>query len=373
MLKVLDIGLFNMKKNAPLLIEKLVPKEIRDLSPYNVPSSEGMLKLDAMENPWTWPDSLVARWIDRLSSAEINRYPSADAGSLKLAIRKQMGVKDQYDILLGNGSDELIQLLIMLVAQSGRPILGVEPSFVMYKTIAKWLNVKYVAVPLNVDFQLDEVALNNEIESSNPAIIFIAQPNNPTGNLFDIDSIKLVIEKSSGLVVIDEAYTAFSDSDLSNLLDDYSNVLIMRTLSKVGLAGLRLGLLFGSPDWIAEINKVRLPYNINVLTQLSTEFALENFEVFEAQTDQLRKNRDLLFQELSVVPGLQVWPSSANFLLVRCLDMDAVYFHRELKNQGILVKILHGSHPHLDQCLRINVSSQEENNKLLEALKLVIK
>ena len=350
------------------LIEALVPEGIRAIQPYKVADATGMVKLDAMENPWHWPDAMVEEWMAQLRSVDINRYPSASAPNLKAAIRKQMGVSDTDDILLGNGSDELIQIISMMVSQAGRPIMALEPSFVMYKMVAMWMGVPFVPVTLDQNFQINLVDTLAAIASERPSVIFIAQPNNPTGNLFDLASIKSIAAASEGLVILDEAYTAFSDSDLLPMLAEFPNVLVMRTLSKVGLAGLRLGMLIGSKAWIAELDKLRLPYNINVLTQLSTEFAIKHFHVFEAQTQTIRENRTRLFDALSAMQGLRVWPSAANFLLVKTERVPAKTVFERLRSHGILVKILDGAHPLLKDCLRINVSSIEENDMLLKAM-----
>lgn len=350
------------------MIEALVPAEIRAIQPYKVADATGMVKLDAMENPWSWPESMVEDWMEQLRLVNINRYPSASAPQLKAAIRKQMGVADGDDILLGNGSDELIQMISMMVSQSDRPIMAFEPSFVMYRMVAMWMGIPYVPVALDDKFDINLSVTLAAIAAEKPAVIFIAQPNNPTGNLFDLDSIKSIAGACDGLVVLDEAYTAFSDSDLLPLLSEFPNVLVMRTLSKIGLAGLRLGMLIGSASWIAELDKFRLPYNINVLTQLSTEFAIKHFHVFEEQTQVICANRTKLFDAVGAMPGLKVWPSAANFLLVKSEVVPARDLFEALKAQGVLVKILDGAHPLLAQCLRINVSSDEENAQLLNAM-----
>ena len=321
-----------------------------------------------MENPWNWPESMVEEWMQQLRLVNINRYPSASAPQLKAAIRNQMGVSEGDDILLGNGSDELIQIISMMVSQNGRPIMALEPSFVMYRMVAMWMGIPFVPVPLDDNFQINLSHTLAAIASEKPSVIFIAQPNNPTGNLFDLGSIRSIASASDGLVILDEAYTAFSDSDLLPMLAEFPNVLVMRTLSKVGLAGLRLGMLIGSKSWIAELDKFRLPYNINVLTQLSTEFAIKHFHVFEEQTRIIRDNRTKLFDALGAMPGLKVWPSAANFLLVKSESLPARGLFEALKAQGVLVKILDGAHPLLAQCLRINVSSDEENTMLLKAM-----
>ena len=356
-------------------VARLINPTVQGLKAYKVPKTEGAIKLDAMENPFPWPETMRSDWLQRLDSAELNRYPLPGADGVKDQLRQTMGIDDAYGILFGNGSDELIQIIAMAVngGAGGNKILAPEPGFVMYGMVAKFLGMEYVGVPLTDEFELDLEVFLGEIEQQDPALIFLAQPNNPTGNLFGEEKIRRIIEQANGLVVIDEAYLAFTDSDLLPLLDDYSNVVVMRTLSKVGLAGLRLGMLIGHPRWLGEFDKVRLPYNISVLTQISAQFALEHYDVLAEQTEQLRVNRGAVLSQLqtdAAFKGIQVWPSEANFLLIRVDDAPEV--HRALKEEGVLVKLLHGAHPLLSHCLRVNVSSEAENQAFLAAFAKVL-
>ncbi len=353
-------------------VERLVRPEVRALTAYKVPPATGMVKLDAMENPYVWPDSVKQAWLDRIAQVEINRYPEPAAQAVKDGLRRVMAIPAEFDLLLGNGSDEIIQILAMAVAGDDCCIMAPEPSFVMYKMIATFCRIDYVGVPLDSQFDLDLAAMLEVVERQQPALIFLAQPNNPTGNLYSVEKIRRIAEASTGLVIVDEAYTAFTDADSLHLLNDYDNLLIMRTLSKVGLAGLRLGLLVGRPQWLGELEKLRLPYNINTLTQASAVFALEHFDVLRQQTEQLRIARAELLQGLQALSGLQVWPSEANFLLVRVIDRSVVDLHQGLKQAGVLVKMLDGSHPSLAGCLRINVSTAQENRLLLDTLALLL-
>ena len=353
-------------------VKKLIRQEILDLSAYPVPDASGMIKLDAMENPYTWPAIAKESWADLLKELPLNRYPSASADQVKDALKESMGVKPEYDVLLGNGSDEIIQLLAMAIAKPGATILAPEPGFVMYKMIATFCGLNYVGVPLTDDFELNEAAMLAAIQESNPELIFLAQPNNPTGNLWDKDVVTKVIEASSGLVVMDEAYTAFTDADHLELLEKYDHVLVMRTLSKVGLAGLRLGLIIGSQEWLTELDKIRLPYNINMLTQASALFALENFDMLVMQTEQLRVDRLLLMKDLSSIDGVTVYPSEANFVLIRTPEGLARPWFEALKEKGILIKCLDGGHPLLANCLRITVGTTDQNERLINELKEVV-
>ncbi|HCS29714.1 MAG TPA: histidinol-phosphate transaminase [Spongiibacteraceae bacterium] len=351
------------------LVERWVRPEIRALQAYVVPPSEGLLKMDAMENPYSWPDSMVADWQQRMQGASLNRYPDANSTALKARLREVMGIADDSDVLLGNGSDEIIQLLAMAVAGQNRLLLAPEPGFVMYRMIATAVGMRYSGVPLDTDFDLDVAAMLAVIEREQPALIFLALPNNPTGNLFSAERVRAVIEASQGLVVLDEAYTAFTEADHLDLLQ-YPNVLVMRTLSKVGLAGLRLGILVGHREWLQELDKLRLPYNINVLTQISAEFALDHFDVLMAQTSDIRKQRGELYGALQQLDGVQVWPSEANFILLRCDQARAV--HEHMKSSGVLIKCLDGAHPALQNCLRFTVGAPADNAHMLEAFRAAL-
>jgi len=352
-----------------VLIDKLIRPEIRALNAYHVPEASGLIKLDAMENPYSLPETLAAEWREQLRSAELNRYPDPTARQLQHQLREAMGIPHDMALLLGNGSDELIQMLALAVSAPGRTILSVEPSFVMYRMIGLFAGINYVGVPLHAeDFSIDVLAVLEAIERTQPALIYLAYPNNPTGNLFNAEDMVRIIEAAPGLVIVDEAYSPFTDASFLGLLGKWSNLLVMRTVSKMGLAGLRLGYLIGAPEWLNEIDKVRLPYNINVLTQLSATFALQHKTVFDAQTQAIRLERSHLFSALSSLTALHVYPSEANFILVRTPPEQAERIFAELKARGILIKNLHGAHPLLQDCLRLTVGSPKENAALLAAL-----
>ncbi|KHD09607.1 histidinol-phosphate aminotransferase [Candidatus Thiomargarita nelsonii] len=341
--------------------------EIQQLSAYHVPEPGEAIKLDAMENPYQW--DLIDKWLQTLQSAALNRYPDPAAREVKQQLRAVMQIPDTMEVILGNGSDELIQMLALTLNGKGRILLAPEPSFVMYRLIAQVVGMQYVGVPLNPNnFSLDRVAMLDAIKTHQPALVFLAYPNNPTGNLFALEDIEAIIETTPGVVVIDEAYAPFTDK--SFMSREYSNVLVMRTVSKLRLAGLRLGLLAGPQDWLEQIDKTRLPYNINVLSQISAVFALQHYGVLEKQTRQIRADRADLLEQLKAIRGVQVWPSETNFILFRVADALAVF--NELKKQGILIKCLHGSHPFLENGLRVTVGTPEENRAFLQALREII-
>jgi histidinol-phosphate aminotransferase len=351
-------------------VQQLIRPEIRAIEGYHVPENTGLIKLDAMENPYSWPDDLIQLWLLEMQSAahDINRYPDPQAKGVKARLREVMSIPEHLEIILGNGSDELIQLLAMAVATPDSSIVAPVPSFVMYELIARFAGMKFCGVDLDADFDLNVDAIMQTLADTDPALLFLALPNNPTGNLFSEDRLRRVITAFPGIVVLDEAYTPFTDADYLPWVDEYPNVVVMRTLSKVGLAGLRLGILIGQPELLFEIDKLRLPYNVNVLTQCSAEFALRHFSVFSGQADEIRSSRRRLLSELQGIPGLQVWPSEANFLLVTCLKGRATDLFEQLKTRGLLVKSLHGAHPRLDNCLRFTVGTVEQNQRLVAEL-----
>jgi histidinol-phosphate aminotransferase len=350
------------------LLEWIRP-EIRALSAYHVPDAADLIKLDAMENPYPWPGELVDDWLQVLRSTSLNRYPDPDAQRLKQRLRTAMAIPAGRDLLLGNGSDELIQMILMALAGSGRCVLAPAPSFSMYKMIATFVGVDCVEVPLDVgDFSLDMPAMLAAIERHQPAVVFIAYPNNPTGNLFSREDICRVIESAPGFVVVDEAYHAFASDSFFSHLDRYENLLVLRTLSKMGLAGLRLGLMVGSRDVLAEFNKIRLPYNINSLSQASAEFALAHHVLLEQQTAKIVEDRETLLQQLDVMLGVEAFPSDANFILFRVPAGQAQPVFDGLKERGVLIKNMHGSSPLLEDCLRVTVGTPMENVAFVEAL-----
>ncbi len=346
--------------------------EILAETAYHVPAAEGMIKLDAMENPYHWPEAMVEVWLEHLRRAHPNRYPNPQAPALKAALRHYAQIPETADILLGNGSDEIIQIVLLaLVGQPSACVLAPEPTFVMYQQLAKWLNLDFIGVPLKADFALDLDAMLAAIARHRPKVVFLAYPNNPTGNLFDETAILKIIRHAPGLVVVDEAYAPFAQTTFMDRVGKFGNLVVMQTLSKLGLAGLRLGFLAGPRVWLEQFDKLRLPYNINVLTQLSAEFALTHREVFEQQIARIRADREILLAELGTLPQVEVFPSATNFILLRVPDADRVFEH--IRQQGILIKNLNSAGGLLRDCLRVTVGTGAENQAFLSALCTALK
>ncbi|MCC6474632.1 MAG: histidinol-phosphate transaminase [Burkholderiales bacterium] len=354
-----------MKRSESPSPQSVIREDIRALAAYTVHPAQGMVKLDAMENPYGLPGWLREELARAVAGAQINRYPDPEAPALKALLRRTMDLPQGFDILLGNGSDEIIAMVISAVARPGAVVMAPTPAFAMYRMSAILAKAEFVGVPLAPDFSLDAQSMLAAMQERRPGVVFVAYPNNPTGNLFDEAAVCRVIEAAPGLVVLDEAYHVFAGRSFMSRLREYPNLLVLRTLSKLGLAGLRLGYAVAQSDWIREIDKVRGPYNVGVLTQAVAQAILEHAQVLQEQAAAIRVERERLFAELRRLPGVEVFPSEANFLLLRVPDAEAAF--QGLLARGVLVRNLHGSHPLLDQCLRFTVGTPSENALLLAA------
>jgi histidinol-phosphate aminotransferase len=355
------------------LIANIIRPEILNRAAYNVADSAGYIKLDAMENPYPLPPEMREALAQRLADVALNRYPVPTYASLKQRIRDKLGVPAGFDVLLGNGSDELISLLSVACAKPGAVVLAPEPCFVMYAISAELAGMKFVGVPLKPDFALNREAMLAAIAQHKPAITYLAYPNNPTGNEFDADDMVAIIRAvgDQGLVVVDEAYQPFANDSFMRRLSEFKNLVVMRTVSKLGLAGIRLGYMSASPELLVEIDKVRPPYNVNVLTQAAAEFMLDHMQVLDAQAAAIREERARLSAALAALPEVEVFPSAANFLLFRIVsqELDTNSVLNGVLQHKVLIKNVSKMHPLLKNCMRVTVSTPEENRLFLEALK----
>jgi len=353
--------------------------DVRAMSAYHIQPSQGLLKMDTMENPFRLPDDLQKALGERLGALEINRYPGERLEVLKQMLKDYAGAPAGSAVLLGNGSDEIITLLALATAQpsaAGRAtMLAPMPGFVMYPLSAQLQGLDFVGVPLTADFDLDVPAMQAAIAEHKPAITYIAYPNNPTATLWPEDQVQAVIDavaQIGGLVVMDEAYQPFASrswiSQMRAHPERNAHVLLMRTLSKFGLAGARLGYLIGPAAIVNELDKVRPPYNISVLNCETAIFALEQADLYAAQAQAIRAERQPLIDALRALDGVEkVWPSEANMVLLRVRDAGAA--QAAMKQRGVLVKNVSAMHPLLANCLRLTVGTREENAQMLAALK----
>ncbi|MDO4433346.1 MAG: histidinol-phosphate transaminase [Alysiella sp.] len=350
------------------MILELVRPEIRAMSAYHVADvSEDCIKLDAMEVPYSLPENLRQALAKKLVDAPINRYPNPTRSGLQETLRSTFAIPDKAQIALGNGSDELIQLLTMLVAKPDAVMLSLEPSFVMYRHNAALFGMKHIGVPLNPDLTLNRQAVLDAIIEHQPALIFLAYPNNPTGVPFNREDVEAIIQAATGIIVIDEAYGAFSDDSFLSQAGQPENLVVLRTLSKIGFAGLRIGYAAGDPSLMNELAKITPPYNMNTLSLTAATFALQHMDAVNAHIDILKAERERMASELAMLPESQVFVSQANFITVRLPDAPTAF--EALKAEKIWVKQLSGSHTLLENCLRLTIGTPEENNRVLVVLR----
>jgi len=348
--------------------------DVRAMHAYTVQAADGLLKMDAMENPFGLPPALQAALGQRLGALALNRYPGPRTEVLRDALARHAGMPEGCALVLGNGSDELISLVALACARPGAQVLAPLPGFVMYGMSAQLQGLGFTGVALTPDFALDAAAMEAAIAQHRPAITYIAYPNNPTATLWDDAAVLRTIDAAGaqgGIVVIDEAYQPFASRTwLDRMRAEparHGHVLLMRTLSKFGLAGVRLGYLIGPAALVQEIDKVRPPYNVSVLNAEAALFALEHADVFAAQAAELRAGRDRLVAQLRALPGvLKVWDSEANMVLLRVPDAARTF--EGMKNRKVLVKNVSTMHPLLAGCLRLTVGSTADNAQMLTAL-----
>jgi len=347
--------------------EKIIRDDVRAMKAYPVANADGLVKLDSMENPYGLPQALQREIAEAVSKVEINRYPDPTAPALVQRLREVMGIRPEYDVLLGNGSDEIIHIIVQSVARRGAVVLAARPSFVMFRTYADLAGLDYVGVMLRPDFTIDIGAFLQALDRHRPAVVFIAYPNNPSGNLFDEGAVERIIAAAPGLVVIDEAYHAFARRTFMTRLAEFPNLVVMRTLSKLGLAGIRLGYAVARPEWIHEFDKVRPPYNVNSLTHVVAERILAHYDVLDVQAQKIIDERKRLDAELRKFPKVTVFPSDANFILARVPNAATVF--EGMRRRGVLIKNLHTGVPLLDGCVRFTIGTPEENRRSLAAFR----
>lgn len=351
-------------------VKDVIRPEILAMGAYHVSDATGLVKLDVMESPYRLPEALAREIGELVAGLAINRYPVPTAARLRSLVREVMRVPAGCDVLLGNGSDECIQYVTAAVAREGAVVMAPAPSFAMFQMHALFYRLRFVGVPLRADFSLDADAFLAAMAKEKPALVWIAFPNNPTGNAFPVADIERIVRAAPGLVVVDEAYQPFAGATFMPRLADFENLVVMRTVSKIGMAGLRLGYVCGRPEWIREFDKTRSPFNVNVLTEAVATKLLEHKDVLDAQAAQVLAERERVKAELDRVAGIVVYPSAANFLLARVAGGAGAgtRVYERMKGLGVLVKDFSGGHPLMDNCLRLTIGTPAENRAMIDAL-----
>ncbi len=346
-------------------LETLFRKEIREQQAYTLKHYDKVIKLDQNELPWNLPPSLKAKWIKRLQQAQLNRYPEVQPEKLRQALAKKFGVKAEQ-VLVGNGSNVLIQALTVATAV-GQKVMAPDPSFALYKMNAKGLGNRFIPIKLSSqDFSWDLPAVLKQIRQHQPKLIFIPNPNAPTGNLFSLRDIEQIIKVSQGLVVVDEAYRQFSQVSLVKKIAKYPRLACLHTFSKgYGLGGARVGYLLAHAEVIAQVSKVVAPYGVTQISEAAALLALQHEKVIAKEIKQITVERDRVFAAMQKISKLKVFPSAGNFLLFRVKDSKKCFQH--LLKQGVLVRD-QSSHPKLKGCLRVTIGTPRENAAFLRAI-----
>lgn len=350
-------------------VRTLIKKEVREQEGYRADIIPYRTRMDANENPFSLPPILKGKLFKEMKNVALNRYPEPGAPLIRKRFAGHYGVSHDM-IMIGNGSDELIQILCTALVNSSSSVMVPTPTFVMYRIIASTTGHAVTEVPLTASFDLDLDAMLTRIAADAPVLTFISYPNSPTSNCFSENSIAAIVEASPGIVVIDEAYGSFAGKTFLPLLKKYDNLVILKTLSKVGLAAMRIGFLIGSPSLVQELDKVRLPYNINALSQVAAGFYLDHIDAFLGQTREIIAGREQLLSALGKIAGIHSYPSDANFIFFSCaFDTDNIYSN--LAQEGILVKNLN-SPGVLKNCMRVTVGNREENEEFLKVLNKIL-
>jgi histidinol-phosphate aminotransferase len=350
-------------------VTRIVKGEVLDQEAYQIDDRVCRIKLDANENPYSLPEDLSLRLFEYLRSFPLNRYPAPGSPELRRRFAEKFGIGEDM-LIIGNGSDELIQMLLTALPSSGSVLIP-SPTFAMYKISAINTGHEVIEIPLDEAFDLRTEEILHALAEETPSIVFLSYPNNPTGNCFDGERIEKIIEASDGIVVVDEAYFDFSGNTFLPLLERFDNLVILRTLSKVGLAALRVGILVGQPSLVHELNKVRLPYNLNTLSQAAVHFYIDHEDEFMKQVETIVEGRAGLFRELENIEGIKPYPTDSNFILFSCLrEKDSVY--EKLIERDILIKNF-GSSGILKDCMRVTLGTDDENKEFLRALREAVR
>jgi histidinol-phosphate aminotransferase len=348
--------------------KKYLREDINNFKEYFIDNPENMIKLDAMEYP---VDKSLRDVIKSLNINEkeilLNRYPESHSQELEKIILDYFGLNSNFGVNFGNGSDELIQNICLAFSKKGNNVMVPSPSFSMYEKIISTVNLKYIPEYLNEDFDIKIDQMIKNISKYKPAIIFLACPNNPTSNLWDKNKIIQIIESSESIVVIDEAYVDFCESSYIDLIEKYENLVILRTFSKIGFAGLRLGFMISNKEISSIINKIRLPFNINTVSLKIIINIFENFSIIKKNCQNIISLREKLYSDLSELRNIKVLKSSTNFLIFKTLNKSSDEIYKLLKDSNILIKNLNNN-SNLKNFLRVTVGTEEENNSLVSTL-----
>ena len=347
------------------MIENLLREEIKGFKNYEVQNIHNRYKMDANETPFELPEEVIENIQEIVKYSQVNLYPDPNAEKLKEELAQYLKVVPA-NIFVGNGSDEIIHLIMLAFVNKGDVVVYPHPSFTMYSVYSKIAGAVEIPVKLEEDYTYDVGSFTEVIEKYKPKLVFLCNPNNPTGSVIERENIIKIIQKTHGIVVVDEAYFEFYGNTIVDAINKFENLIVLRTLSKAfGLAGLRVGYAVADENILKYLNLVKSPYNINSLSQVIALKVLRT-DVLKERINYILEERERLIKELGKIPGVKVYPSKTNFILVKFKDADYVY--KGLLERGILLRDF-SKVEGLEGALRITVSSREANDYLINGLK----
>jgi histidinol-phosphate aminotransferase len=345
-----------------------VKPAVRALGAYTLAARQARVKINQNENPYDLPLALKRRVMERALSRPWSRYPEFDPKELIEALAAFAGWRPD-GVLAGNGSNELIEALLLVTVGAATRVVIPEPTFTLYALMTKILGGEPIRVGLGPELEYDADALIQARSASRASVTIVCSPNNPTGGVLALADIERLCGDGDGLVVVDEAYHDFSGISAVPLLARHPNLVVLRTFSKaMSLAGARVGYLLACPELVGEVNKARLPYNINFFSQMAALATLEEWGAFRKVVDDLVDERERVFEALRATPGVKAYPSRANFILFELLETDPKRVFESLYADGVLVRDV-TSYPRLGRALRVSVGSPDENAAFLSGLR----
>jgi histidinol-phosphate aminotransferase len=345
-----------------------IKPQVRALRAYSLSRHRARVKINQNENPWDTPARIKEETLRRLEARQWSRYPDFVPSSLHLRLAEFSGWRPD-GIIAGNGSNELIQALLMVTVGPGKQVLISEPTFALYRQIGTVLGGEIITVALTKELSYDISTLQKTVSDLEPGVTIVCSPNNPTGCVLSDQDLRALLESTTGLVVVDEAYHEFAEHSVVPLLNEYKNLVVLRTFSKaMAMAALRVGYLLAAPELAAEIGKAVLPYNLNAVSQTAAEVAVELYEdELRPLVRKISAERERLYGELGLIAGLTPVPSRANFMVVAS-SIDPKQVFAELFKRDILIRDVSG-YPMLSDYFRLSVGTPEENDLLLSALR----
>lgn len=345
-----------------------VKPAVRTIGAYTLAARSAPVKINQNENPCDLPEALKRRVAERALARPWSRYPDFDPRELLEKLAAFAGWRED-GVLAGNGSNELIEALLLVTVGPGTRVLIPEPTFTLYALLTRILGGDAIRVPLGPELEYDAEEIRKVRRELAAPVTIVCSPNNPTGGVLAVEDVARLCAEGDGLVVVDEAYHEFSGQSVAPLLAEHENLVVLRTFSKaMSMAGLRVGYLLAAPALVREINKARLPYNLNFFSQLAALAALEEWDALRRNVERIVAARDELLYRLYRIPGIRPYPSRANFILFEVLEADAKAVFESIYRRGVLVRDVTG-YPRLARCLRASVGSEAENEAFLTALR----